>query len=87
MGIRYFWRSEAGRDRDGQEPPADLWRDTGGSSPQAEDSQERFVDPPELLVGEVTDQLAQPSGVDGADLLGGGVRPRPAAPSEWPRTG
>jgi len=38
-------------------------------SAQAENDQERFVDSPEFLVCEMTDQVAQPSGVHCADLL------------------
>jgi hypothetical protein len=44
-------------------------RTPGQGLAQAENGQERFVDFPEFLVCEVTNELAQPSGVHCADLL------------------
>ncbi len=41
----------------------------GKGSAQAENGRERFVDPPQLLVCEMPDQFAQPSGVHGSALL------------------
>lgn len=38
-------------------------------SAKAQNRQERFVDTPELFVGQVPDQIAEPACIDGADLL------------------